>query len=198
MHLIDINMCAGDTIFIENQAYTETDIYEQIVLTENDCDSLVQLDLFVIVCDIEATYTGYTPTCYNDMDGNISFTVQNGTAPFRFIWKNLNDDVFSIPQALDVTSLTAEISNLSTGKYVIEIHDQFGNSEILLVELENPEPMVSDIVGSDFNGFGVLCHDSTDGFLYATVGGGTAPLEVLWSNGLNTARIENLLAGTYI
>jgi len=69
----------GDTVFIENQLYTETDFYEQIVLTENDCDSLIQLDLFVVICDIEANAVLNMPRCFDESitANGLAVTIEN-------------------------------------------------------------------------------------------------------------------------
>jgi len=145
MHLIDINICEGDTVFIENQLYTETDFYEQIVLTENDCDSLIQLDLFVVICDIEANAVLNMPRCFDESNGSISFSVINGTPPYSYMWKNLSDTEFSAPQNITANGLAVTIENIPAGQYVIEIHDAFDNKEILLEELLNPAPIMSTV-----------------------------------------------------
>lgn len=197
MHLIDINICEGDTVFIENQLYTETDFYEQIVLTENDCDSLIQLDLFVVICDIEANAVLNMPRCFDESNGSISFSVINGTPPYSYMWKNLSDTEFSAPQNITANGLAVTIENIPAGQYVIEIHDAFDNKEILLEELLNPAPIMSTVTISDFNGFAVLCSDSSNGFIDADISGGVAPLQISWSNGANSTRIDDLSADVY-
>jgi SprB repeat/Secretion system C-terminal sorting domain len=48
-----------------------------------------------------------------------------------------------------------------------------------------------------FDAWGVSCHDGNDGTAEVHVSGGVEPLVYAWSNGATTAKIKDLIAGTY-
>ena len=70
------------------------------------------------------------------------------------------------------------------------------DSLIMTVDVALEETMV-DIVPSDYNGFGVTCFGSEDGFLNAATFNGTSPYQYSWSTGDTTASITNVPAGLY-
>ncbi len=197
INTLDINICEGDTIYIDGVPYSETDMYQQVVLTENDCDSLVNLDLFVIICDIKANYTATPPKCHDSFDGKISFKVVQGTLPFTYVWKTLNGTEFGTPQIINDTISSIFLNDLNAEQYIIEISDEFGNSEILHINLEAPEPLIVSVLSSDYNGYGVSCNTSFDGFLSADVSGGEVPYNIGWSTGTFGEGIENLAPDLY-
>jgi len=196
VNLVDVNICEGDTIFIDGSPYTEAGIYQQIVLTDNNCDSIVDLDLFVVVCDIEATFNISNPKCYNGADGKISFEVLNGTPPCTYSWSDLNGNTSGTGLISNI-NLEIQIPDLGAGQYIIEIEDGFDNTEILIVELLDPDEILIRVTESDYNGFGVSCHDSANGFLFAGAEGGSMPYQFTWSNNFAGENNANLPADIY-
>ena len=67
--------------------------------------------------------------------------------------------------------------------------------------MTEPDGIDITFTSSDYNGFGVSCNGSSDGFIDVTVNGGTGFYNYTWTstNGFssNDEDISNLIAGTY-
>ena len=57
---LDIDICDGDEIVIGSTSYTQTGIYQEVLSSVEGCDSIVDLDLFVIICNC-LLYTSPSP-----------------------------------------------------------------------------------------------------------------------------------------
>ena len=53
-------------------------------------------------------------------------------------------------------------------------------------------------IHSDYNGFGVSCNGSCDGFIDISVTGGTGNYTYEWMTGTQLEDVNNLCAGTWI
>lgn len=128
--------------------------------------------------------------------------VFNPGLPYIYTWKKRNVDT-GIWEVL--TSQTDSIaSNLNAGEYAVNIEDRNGIvvgeyvGSVLVtatdVEYELEEPELLQI---SFDKMDVLCKGESDGWAEITISGGTAPFEILWNNGAETLRADNLIAGDY-
>jgi hypothetical protein len=54
-----------------------------------------------------------------------------------------------------------------------------------------------DTIIFDFNGYGVSCPGASDGSMQVVALSGVNPINYTWSNGANSALVQNLVAGTY-
>lgn len=194
---LDFVICDGDFIEIGESSFGIPGSFQEVVLDEGGCDSLINLLLDVIECNIVGEYTGENVLCFGEASGEIEFSVINGTAPFTYRWEQLGDnssrDSGTISSGTDVETL----SNLEAGTYLITIADGFGNFEILITELSEPDRLEMEINSVDRNGFDISCSDSADAMLISTVSGGTPPYSYRWSNNENTADVMDLSLGTY-
>ena len=196
------NICEDDEITIAGSTFDETGIYE--ITTENyvGCDSVITLDLGVIVCTIEGTATGNSVVCAGETNGSVEFAITNGTPPFVYQLTNLSGTFYEAGNIVGLNE-TKTVGNLATGTYLVNVFDNFGNqSSVLIAEVPGPPPLAVAAVATDQNGFGLSCADALDGEVQAEVTGGAAPYTYAWTgpDGENLGGFENLqglAAGSY-
>ena len=82
---LDINLCEGDTIFIGTTPYTTTGQFSTIVQNSLFCDSLVNLDLTILACEVESSNATSPVICHGESTGSIQFSVNNGDPPFIYL-----------------------------------------------------------------------------------------------------------------
>ena len=103
-------------------------------------------------------------SCFNGADGGLSVEAYNGTPNYDYNWTNGSSNYNG-----------NNIQNLSSGNYnliVLEHNDCLSAIENIL--LENPEELIIDSVASSaYNGYGVSCYNSSDGFIEIYASGGT-------------------------
>ncbi len=137
-----------------------------------------------------------SPTCAGGNNGVASFSNRDGQDPLTWTWTN---------EAGDVVATNREATNLSAGKYDIEIRDANGCPEFTSIEITAPEPVVI----TEFTVNPTRCFDTAEGSISVTVAGGTGVFEAFeWNkqtstdpvNGTaigNTETAENLSRGFY-
>jgi len=115
-------------------------------------------------------------TC-NQATGSISATVSGGQAPFTYLWSN--------------GATTSSISGLAYGNYSLTVTDNAGCSITVHKFINNANPM-----HLTFSGVSPTCNQS-DGAVSLNIAGGTAPYDILWSNGAsNVNTISGLAVGS--
>ena len=193
---IDINLCDGEAFFIGNTPYTTTGVFMDTILTAADCDSIVNLDLFIIICNIMGSTDFIPPVCNGDTNGFLIFSVLNGTPPFTYDWSNiLEPTIGGVGSTLLFTDNM--IANVPAGIYEINIQDNFGNATVMFQEVTQPSTLVVNTEAIDIDGFNLSCNGGDDGTALLTGNGGVPPYTYAWSNGASTAEITNLVAGLY-
>ncbi len=112
-------------------------------------------------------------------DGSASAMVMGGTPPYTYFW-NTNET-------------TSSIDNLSAGTYTLTVTDLNGctNSGSVIIDAGACNISI-ELLAED-----PLCNGDSNGIISVNVIGGTAPFNYLWSNGMTSAIIDNLSAGTY-
>ncbi|MCU0347745.1 MAG: gliding motility-associated C-terminal domain-containing protein [Saprospiraceae bacterium] len=196
--ILDLNICDSDTLWVGGNPYTTTGIYQENLTTWLGCDSTVNLDLFVIICEIQATVGASQVRCYGGSDGVITFSVDDGTPPFTYDWYRLGQPGPSGNGSITGINTPETLSGLPVGPYVINIQDAFGNDRVLLTDVGQPAPLDVDTEPSVYGGgFNVSCADGADGTLLASATGGLPPYSYAWSSGAATAFAQNLAAGPY-
>ena len=113
-------------------------------------------------------------------NGSIDINIQGGTAPYQFGWSNGYTDQNPI--------------NLESGEYVVSITDNNNCSfisEPIFVDNEieiNSEVLINKSTS---------CIDVTDGELFVSSTGGTAPYNYEWSHGASGNQVQDLPSGYY-
>ena len=194
---IDVNICEGDTLYIGPTPYTQTGIFQETLMASLHCDSIIDLDLFVIICNITSSDTPVPVICAGSETGHITFNVDNGTPPFTFNWENLAGTHSGNGNISDLGE-SVIINNIPKGTYLITIEDGFGNSDIIILEVTEPPVMSVDLIVSDHNGFNVSCEMGMDGTLEVKPSGGVPPYSYLWPNGQTAPNAFGLSATEYV
>jgi len=198
---VDLWICNDDFFFIGQTPYNLTGVYQDTVLTSDECDSIVYLDLLVIECEIIGSPEQIPVICNGTSTGTLIFSVDQGEVPLSFTWTSILDPTLT---GSGTTNLLVDnqIPNIPAGTYQIYITDDFGNDVVVLQEVTEPPVLEATLIPSDYNGFNVSCFmdnglPGSDGTLDARVEGGVPPYFYAWSDGQNTPVATNLTYDTY-
>jgi len=119
-------------------------------------------------------------TCVGETDGSITVTANSAALPLIYTWDN---GIGNIPNP----------TGLAAGTYNLTITDGNNCDRTASVTILEAEAIVIGLVETN-----ILCGGDNSGAIDALVIGGTAPLSLAWSNGVNdVATINNLAVGTY-
>jgi len=205
---LDLWICNDETYFIGTEGYNETGSYSGIVLTENECDSIVNLELLVIECEILGTTEDIDVLCNGGATGTLIFSVDQGTPPLEYTYVNTEDPSITGMGSTNLL-INNEINGLPAGPYQIYIKDEFDNDVVVRDTVREPLVLALSLDPSDYNGFNVSCNryfdasinmmiDGNDGSLTANPVGGVPPYTYQWSDnqdsqtaiGLNAMNFE--------
>jgi gliding motility-associated-like protein len=142
-------------------------------------------------CTLNQNYTISQPTtpltltsnitnvsCFNGTSGSIVLNPNGGTAPYFYNWNN--------------GSTTKDLANITAGTYTVTMTDANGCQVFQSFTVTQPNPInVSSVP------YQVSCFGGNNGFIDASVNGGSGSFTYLWSNGATTEDIGNLIAGNY-
>lgn len=142
------------------------------------------MDIFVEVTEFEG---GFNVSCAGAQDGQISVSVSGGTPDcdvfpdycYLYDWSDCDDvTVFGN----DVNS--PNITNLSGGSYCVNVTDVNGCLATTTIDLLEPDSVDTDPIISDYNGFGISCFGSNDGYISPNVVGGSGDYDIYeWIDG---------------
>ena len=194
--LLNATICEGDSLYVGGQPFFTTDIHTTVLENYLGCDSTIVLDLTTVICEIQGAVSEVPVVCNGEANGQINFSVSNGTPPFSYSWQQLGGMANGIGTISGINTNT-NLSNLAVGTYLITINDDFGNDLILIQEVTEPPVLLADLLASDYNGFNLSCHDAADGTLSTLPAGGVPPYTYAWSTGATDQSIAQLEAGTY-
>lgn len=195
---LDVNICDGDTLWVGGNPYYDTGFYTENLSTWLDCDSTVNLDLFVIVCEIQAAVAVSQVQCFGGSDGIITFSVVDGTPPFTYDWYRLGQPGPTGNGNISNLNIPEVLQGLPVGTYVITVVDAFGNDRVLITDMTQPTQVTVNANPSVYGGgYNTSCNGATDGSLLAFANGGLPPYNYAWSSGANSALATNLPAGSY-
>lgn len=194
---LDLDICDGDTLWVGGNPYTQPGTYQENLTTWLGCDSTVNLDLFVIICEIQATISASQVQCFGGSNGIVTFSIDDGTPPFTYDWFRLGQPGPSGNGNIMGINVPETLTGLPVGTYVINIQDAFGNDVVVFTDVTQPTPLTVTATASDFNGFNISCNGGSDGSLLSIAAGGLSPYGYEWSSGATTALASNLPAEAY-
>jgi hypothetical protein len=119
------------------------------------------------------------PSCNGGSNGSILVEVTGGEPPYTYLWST--------------GSVDANLTGVGAGRYTLTVTDRLGCVISEFYDMGQPSPinLGRPMVRN------VSCNGGNDGAIALMVTGGTPPYGYAWSNGGNTASIENLTAGAY-
>ncbi len=110
-------------------------------------------------------------------NGSATVVVQDGLAPYTYVWSNGDNG--------------NTINNLAAGSYTVTVSDAAGCQSTSSVDIANSASPSCTIVGTDTS-----CGE-TNGSAQVTATGGSGNYTYLWSNGATTDVVTGLEAGSY-
>lgn len=119
-----------------------------------------------------------TISCVGDNSGALFISVSGGTPPYSYNWSP-NGSTFQ------------DITNLSAGRYTVEVTDANLCKTFASYTINTPTPITASFATTD-----AAC-GICDGEAILNLSGGTAPYTILWSTGSDSLRSINLCAGLY-
>ena len=159
---------------LTNGSYTVT------VTDANGCTAIVTpIIITQPSAALSATTTNTPVNCFGTSTASINLTPSGGTSPYQYVWSN--------------GSTTQNINTLAAGTYTVIITDSKSCTFSTSVSITQPSSSVS-VSTTKTN---ARCFGNNTGLITAAGNGGTSPYTYAWSNGVNTAINNNLIAGTY-
>jgi hypothetical protein len=124
---------------------------------------------------LSASANAVSDTCAG---GKIDVVVSGGTAPFTYVWSDGSE--------------TENLYGLNSGYYSVVVTDKNGCKDSTGTYVEGTELSKLTV-----NTTPASCYGVADGTAEVSVSGTKSPYLISWSNGVTSARTENLSAGNY-
>ncbi|MBL7963491.1 MAG: PKD domain-containing protein [Flavobacteriales bacterium] len=126
-----------------------------------------------------AVLTAGPISCHGVQDGSVGFSPVNST--FNYVW--------NIPGQSGPL-----LTGLGPGFYAITVSDTLGCDTTMTVVLQQPAPLVVDLVAT----VPVTCPNGSDGSITVTASGGTLPYSINWPNGQTGMSATGLQGGIHM
>ena len=193
---IALNICDGDSIYIGTTPYFQTGDFTEMIQNDQGCDSIVNLSLNLVVCEMKGSSVPESAKCFGDNSGTLTFSIQQGTPPFDYNWRKVNSTINGQGMLVNINQ-DEIITGLGSGTYLITVTDGFGNDVIIIGTVNEPLALAATADVSDFSGYNVSCNGGQNGSINVNMTGGTQPYSYLWPDGSLTKNISGLAAGDY-
>ncbi len=194
---LNLILCDGDSIWVGNQPFFQSGQFQQLLTTTIGCDSLVNLNLQVIQCEIQGQVQSNPVVCQGESSGSLQFSVSNGTPPLTYFWEQIGGAGPSGTGSVVTLNALQTIPNLPAGNYSVFVKDNFGNDVVFFQDIIDPPALVAQINTVDYNGYQISCAGKLNGTASIIVSGGAPQYSYTWSNAATTPNLENLGAGMY-
>lgn len=194
---LNLLICNEDSVFVGGQPYFESGNYQKILTSANGCDSIVNLNLTVIQCEIQGDFSTTAAACNGSSNGAVQFSIADGTPPFQYSWQRVPAGAPAGIGSIATLNQAVTLGGLPAGTYFITVSDNFGNDVILFGDVAEPPPLMANVQIKDYNGFQISCKGLKDGAVTLNLSGGVPPYTTVWNNGQTATQLQNLGAGTY-
>jgi gliding motility-associated-like protein len=151
--------------------------YSVTIIDANACQTFTTVTL-VQPDSLHGILTAQDVLCNGVNNGFIDAQISGGMAPYTFQW--------------NTGSTTEDINLLAPGAYTLLCTDINGCVTQLTGIVSERSPLTASPLIKN-----VTCNSSNDASIILDLGGGTAPYNVVWSNGSETPMISSLTPGTY-
>lgn len=148
-------------------------------------DSIIISEPDLLASTIQSVYdyNGYDISCFGESDGAINLDVYGGVQPYNYSW--------------DEGSNTEDINNLIANQYSVNVLDANNCNTSNSIILDEPSSFQTTYSSSNYNGYGVSCFDSSDGWIDQTTTGSVPPYTFNWSNGTFSEDLTSITSGTF-
>lgn len=116
--------------------------------------------------------------CFGNNTGNINIAASGGTGTLSYLWSNGNT--------------SSAITTVTSGNYTVTVTDQNNCTKQQSFTITQPASALTSATTPVSTSCGL-----NNGSALAVPAGGTTPYKFLWSNGSNSAQINNLASGNY-
>ena len=170
----------SNTLTTDSIDYLLPGNYSYQVTDMNGCK---KTDIITIIdpAFVAGTFSNVKASCFGFSDGEATVSGVGGTGPFSYLW---NDPL---------AQTTATATNLSKGSYTVTITDSkncIGSANTNIVQN-------AQIIVTNDSTDHIVCSGYSDGAVYLTVTGGTAPFTYLWSNNATSDDLTGIDPGSY-
>lgn len=153
--------------------------YSVVVSDANGCSKSVSASITEPAALVASIRGVVDVNCYGEKTGKIDVSVSGGSVPYSYVWNN--------------GATQQNLLNVPAGDYQVTIKDAKGCVNTLSASIKQPQTLAVALDTIHH----VLCNGDNKGMVDITVSGGTLPYNYVWSNGVTSEDLLNVLAGNY-
>jgi uncharacterized protein (DUF2141 family) len=141
--------------------------YEFIVVDATTlCDTTISNIVITEPTALVVSVTGNDVTCFAGNDGSIDIAIASGNSPYVIDWSGVLETGGAVSGTINPASTVEIISNLEAGTYTVDVSDNVGNTEQIVVIIAQPIELVGTATVSD-----ITCYGEADGMITISLSG---------------------------
>ncbi len=174
-----VQQSSGQTYSTQTISNLSADIYAVTITDAHGCSVTASYSISAVP-QLIYTYDSINVSCANGSNGSISVSILSGKPPYRFMWDN-------------TAGTDSSYNNLTAGLVDLIVIDSDNCRGESLVNITQPQPLVIHQLSLGE----ISCSAGNNGYISASVTGGTPGYVFKWNN-LQTGLIDSgLTAGNY-